>query len=249
MKKNHNTQDRLKELYYYFDKFLDYKMDDPSMTKEDYKKMDALFKKYERKFGNVNPIELEDYYGLFRINGKVAIDPKRYKKQCGLSDDIFNKIKNRSTTYFYPEKEYREDYYVVNFVDEINSIIKDYKETYKPIIDKSIENIEARPEVVAGDYGNLQMGISGAGAANAWAKYTNAMNKEKIRMEKIELKNSLYAQFFHQMVSRIEAITIKMAKKNNPELRSWNRNNLYDGFTKKGPVRELKSFKYHDKLY
>jgi len=62
------------------------------------------------------------------------------------------------------------------FVDEIDSIKKDYFEKYKPIIDNSIEKIKAMKPVAAGDYEKFQMGISGIGAATLWATVQNEKN-------------------------------------------------------------------------
>lgn len=241
MKKNRNARKALIELYFYFDYSGNFK------EKLEYQK---IKNKYEKKFKNGYGRE---YYGLFKTkNGRIAIDPKRFKQKIGLNDKQYQIMSIRNTTYFHPTKKSYNDYYVNLFVDEINSIKKDFIRLYKPIIDKSIQNIKKMKTIYPGDYSKFTMGISGAGAANAWAQYQNYINERRLSDQKVELFNSLYAQFFHIMASRIEALTVSFYTKKNPKtkLKKINRNVLYDNKNEKSlSSRNLHSFQYHDRLY
>lgn len=101
-----------------------------------------------------------------------------------------------------------------------------------------------------GDYDNFQMGISGPGAAQAWANWMNMKLSAETSYKKFELYNSLYAQFFHSMASRIEAISVVVYSSINPKMKKWSRDKLYDHKNKNGiSSRELPSFKCHNNLY
>ena len=245
MKRNRNARKALIELYFYFDYSGNFE------EKLEYQK---IKNKYEKKFKNRHGSEWEnEYYGLFKIkNGRIAIDPKRFKQKIGLNEKQYQIMAVRNTTYFHPNKKSYNDYYVNLFVDGINSIKKDFIKLYKPIIDKSIKNIKKMKTIYPGDYSKFIMGISGAGAANAWAQYQNSINKKRVEYQKFELYTSLYAQFFHIMASRIEALTVSFYIKKNPKtkLKKINRNMLYNNKNEKSlSSRNLQSFQYHDKLY
>lgn len=53
-------------------------------------------------------------------------------------------------------------------------------------------------------------GISGSGAANARSQWLTMQSHWQAEEKKFGLSTSLYAQFFHLMVSQIEATTIKV---------------------------------------
>jgi len=79
---------------------------------------------------------------------------------------------------------------------------------------------------------------------------TKWKKRMKLIKDKLELYNSLYAQFYHGMVSRIEAITVKVFYNINPKIKKFTRDQLYDNVnTKKISSRDLLHFKFHDKMY
>lgn len=252
MKKDRNSRKDLLDLYLYMDVSESIKYDEEisEKVKEKYNKIKD---KYDKIYGDrvFPPYEWNEYYGLFKAkNGRIAIDPKRFEKKIGLSNKQLLLMNKRNTTYFHPNKKEYIDYDVNVLVDEINQIKDDFKKTYKPIIDKSINDIKEMKTLYAGDYDKLMMGISGVGAANAWANYMNAKNEYELQLKKKELFNSLYAQFLHSMTSRIEAATIQVYIRHNPKMKDFNRNYIYDNININGKSpRELPSFKYHDKLY
>ena len=255
MKRDRNARKELLDLYLY----LDFKYDDifeEELTPELVERFNSIKDKYDKKFENRmfdNECYWTEYYGLFKLDGgKIGIDPKRMntklyhpftKKQL----EIMNR---RNTTYFHPKKKKEDDYFVNCFVHEIDEIIYAFKNTYKPIIDKSIENIKNMDKLCPGDYDNLQMGISGPGAAQAWANWQNMINARKVAYKKYELYTSLYAQFFHYMTSRIEAKTVELYSRIHKNMKDWNRGKLYDNININGESpRDLDSYKYHDELY
>jgi hypothetical protein len=69
-------------------------------------------------------------------------------------------------------------------------------------------------------------------------------------IRKNELYCSLYAQYFHQMVSQIEVLTLKVLTLNGYEGDKFNRNILY-AFkgNKQESVRALDGFREYDKMY
>ena len=130
------------------------------------------------------------------------IDPKRFKKKISLTDNQIKIMNKRNTTFYHPTKQKYTDYCVHLFVDEIDSIKKDYLEKYKPIIDNAIKKIKAMKPVGPGDYDKFNMEISGFNAATMWASIQNEFNRRKLNKDKFELNNSLYAQFFHDFLDQ-----------------------------------------------
>ena len=72
----------------------------------------------------------------------------------------------------------------------------------------------------------------------------------KIDDELYETVVTLLSQFFHNMASRIEAVSVSIYSKINPKMKRWSRDKLYDNINLKGESsRDLHSFKFHDQLY
>lgn len=251
MKRFRKSKKILNELYFYLDYISEIKMEDC------YNELDKRFiyikDKYDKKFLNRFgfPDEWYEYYGLFKLGkGKIGIDPKRFDKTIGLDEEKIKIMAKRNTTYFHPKKNKYEDYCVNNFVDSINNLQESYDKFQKPLIKRLIKEIESHELVLPGDYIKFQMGIADVESANNWSIIQNIINDIETTEKKTELFNNLYVQFYHNMVSRIEAITVSVLSKNNPKMKDFNRKLLYDNYNlKKVSSRDLKSFKYHDKMY
>lgn len=243
MKKDRKSRKNLIELYHFFDNYYGSSDEQFNNIKDKY------LKKYENRYGD--PYIWYEYYGCFKCKkNRIGIDPKRFNKMISLTDNQINIMNKRNTTFYHPMKQKYSDYSVHLFVDEIDMIKNDYLKKYKPIIDKTLKSIKNMKQVTAGDYEKLQMGISGFGAATLWASIQNEKNRRKLINDKFELHNSLYAQFYHGMVSRIEAITVKVFYNINPKMKKFTRDQLYDNINlKKESSRNLLHFKYHDKMY
>jgi len=65
-----------------------------------------------------------------------------------------------------------------------------------------------------GDDFNMMSGISSYGAANARAQFRNMIEEQDAASKRYEVIASMYSQFYHMMVSQIEAITVKVLHKN-----------------------------------
>ena len=67
-------------------------------------------------------------------------------------------------------------------------------------------------------------GISGPNGANVWANWENMMRENEYRQKKFTTLCNLYAQFFHYMESRVEAITVYVLARNGKDVKNFNRN-------------------------
>ena len=192
------------------------------------------------------------YYGLFLKGNKneVFIDTKRYQKFFKCDNNMLSIINKRKTHLFKPQKTDYFDYHCNEFINTIDNIEKDWNNDFKPMITYCINKIEKPKELFPGDYPNLQIGISGVNAASQWALYMNSRNNSEYNRECQNTYISLYAQFIHQMASKIEATTIKVLTKENAIKDKFDRNILYaTAVGKSKKIDELTHFNYYDKLY
>ena len=209
----------------------------------------ALYQQLE----NTHNIEDTRYWGLFHCGGeKVKIDPIRFQKTTyhHFTCEQLKLINNRKTHYFYPKKYRYIDYNCNIFIEEINDINSYWTKQFLPLINDAINKINKPQQVCPGDYYNLQCGISGPGAAQAWANWANMCRTNEYREQCYVVLFSLYAEFFHFMASRIEAILVKVLNNNNALDDRFNRNIFYaTAIGKEKAIQELVHFKYFDKLY
>lgn len=212
----------------------------------------SLYKKLEES------AQYEDtrYYGVFLYGNKkqglrrIRIDPKRYQKKVQkLTEDQLLIIDSRKKHYFYPAKKAYLDYNCNMFLREIKDIKDDWNNTYKGLIKKEQERIVKPKEVVPADDFNYMCGITDYEESTSWAFMTNLRNSLKYEREVNKIVASLYAQFFHQMTSRIEAITIYVLSHNGKNVERFDRNALYDYSVGQGTARDFLHYSYHDKLY
>lgn len=196
------------------------------------------------------------YYGLFLFgkddNGhnKIKIDPIRFSKKAQrLTKEQLEIINKRQTHYFTPAKYDYYDYNCNIFVREIEEINRYWSEEFVILIDEAVERVEKPTKVDLCDYDNFMCGISGPNGANAWANWENMMRKNEYRQKKLMTLCNLYAQFFHYMASRVEAITVYVLAKNGKDVEHFRRDDLYDYAGATGTARDFEYHKYHDKLY
>ena len=196
------------------------------------------------------------YYGVFLYGDKkqgqrrVKIDPKRYqKKAMKLKSAQLEIINSRKGHYFYPAKEQYLDYNCNIFLNEIDGIKSDWANTYKGLIQREQDRIVKPKEVVAADDYNFMCGITDYEESSTWALMTNLRNSFKYEREVNKIVQSLYAQFFHQMASRIEAITVYVLAHNGKNVEHFDRNALYDYAGEQGTARDFSNYSFHDKLY
>lgn len=258
MKKDRNARKQLLDLYLYMDMRLKYDYDRASDNiKEKYEeikdKYDSLYQ--DRQF---DVYAWNEYYGLFyvdggRKSGRVAIDPKRMKQMIY---HAFNKhqlkvMSNRNITYFHPVKIKKNDYIVNNFVNVTSELKREFNEIYIPIIKDSIKNINnEKKKYTPGDVSNFTSGIYDYEEACISANIATWRQNNQINEKMYDVYITLLSQFFHNMASRIEAVSVSIYSKLNPKMKRWSRDKLYDNVNNKQiSSRELPSFKYHDKLY
>lgn len=210
-----------------------------------------LSDKYKREFSETD----RRHYGVFRHkHGRIKIEPKTmlcYARDK-LTEEKLKIINNRKTHFFHPAKAHRNDYNYNLFMDVVESIINEWEKTFKISIEEQLAKIEKPKKLFPGDYGNFQNGISGYGAACAFATIKNDHNQREYENKVYQVWASLYSQFLLQTTSKIEAITVKVLDRSNTlgKKGEFNRTVLYA--TAKGKdkkVEDLPSFEHYDKLY
>lgn len=253
MKKNHNARKELMDLYLYLDMSSNWKHEKANEKMK--QKYESIKNKYDKIYGNrhFTPMEWNEYYGLFKTKNGIGIDPKRMQKTLynRFTAEQMKIMNNRKTTYFHPKKESYLDYYVNNFIDVIDGLQNEFKNIYQPIIKQTMENInKERKQYSIGDIMLFQQGIYEADEAEMSARMATWRNEARVNRKMNEVYISLLSQFFHNMCSRIEAVSILMYSSVNPNMKRWSRDKLYDNINLKGlSSRDLPSFKYHDRLY
>jgi len=210
-----------------------------------------LYKKLEE----ANSIEDTRYWGLFRFGTKgnyhYKIDPKRFIKMnyhCFDGSQLCI-INSRKTHYFFPKKRNYSDYNCNVIIDEINRIKNEWYNTFKGLIQREQERIQKPKELVAADDDNFMCGITEYDESQMWAMRKNMENSLKYQRELYSVTCSLYAQFIHQMASRIEAITVYVLARNGKNVEHFDRNALYDYSGAQRTARGFKHYSDHDKLY
>ncbi len=199
------------------------------------------------------------YWGLFKFGkrvkysfGEVKIDPKRFQRMTGyrFSEEQLKVINARKTHYFFPKKFYYDDYNCNIFIKEICDIKSYWLDQFLPFIKEAVNKVNKPQSVCPGDYYNFQCGISGPGAAQAWANWANMTKANEYREKCAVLVYSLYAEFFHFMASRIEAVLVKVLNNNNALEDRFDRNIFYaTAIGKDKKIQELEHFSSFDKLY
>jgi hypothetical protein len=191
------------------------------------------------------------YWGLFIVGKRIKIDSKRMFKILPdfLTEEMLNVINNRNTHYFIPKKIEYFDYNVNIFVDSINSLKDKWQKTYKPLINGVISKIVAK-QFTPGDDFKMMSGISCVGAANARAQFKNMIEEQNAEYDKYEVIASMYSQFYHMMVSQIEATTVKVLHKNKLMGDTFNRSIMKKTCNGKSKAFEaIDGYRDYDKLY
>lgn len=230
MKKNSKSRNKDIELYKYLDHEFDFRQSE-----------------YYGIFG----YDLDASYADRSCYKKLRIDTKRYQKILGsLTPEQLAVINKRNTHYFTPAKTHYEDYNCNIFHNELSGIYQEWSGLYESLIKEQLEKIEKPQQNIPGDYYNFQCGISSAASAQAWANWTNIINQNNYRANCQNLIQQFYAQFFHMMCARVEAVFVKVLNKNNGMDDRFDRKALYaTAVGKEKKVQELDHFECFDKLY
>lgn len=212
-----------------------------------------------RRLEEGSKVEDTRYWGVFKYGGtnngtdiRVKIDPKRFQKTTchRFLEEQLKVINARRSHYFVPKKQYYDDYNCNLFIEEIEDIKKYWSEHYLPLIQDALAKVKKPQTVCVGNYYNLQCGISSVGAAQTWANLVNMYKSNEYKEQCAVVLFSLYAEFFHFMASRIEAILVKVLSNNNALEDRFDRNIFYaTAIGKDKKIQELEHFGSFDKLY
>lgn len=193
------------------------------------------------------------YYGLFlksdKSNRKIKVDVKRFNKFFYISEKQLSVIKKSQTHYFIPNKHSWTDYSCNLFVKCIDEISKEWSYSVLPMAQHTISEIKAK-ELRPGDLDSFNCGITDFEEASVEATIKNIYSKRDADNKRKYIRLSLYAQFFHQMVSKIEAVTVNILTKNGWKGTKYSRNVFYKFKGVNGSdVKKLKAFSSYDKTY
>ena len=216
--------------------------------------------KNKKQFHRIDPKIYESfdmgehrYYGVFvkysETNVRISVDPKRYTKFFTLEEDQLKIINQRKTPLFVPKKQSVYDYNVNCMLADLQRISNAWERKNKPMIKKVLSEISGKTFHSYEDDNALQ-GIVDWDEAATNAQIMTQLSHATAEIERENLLQSLQGQFFHQMVSQIEALFVKMLHKNGYEGDKFDRNVLY-AFKgqKKGLVSTLNGFNEYSKMY
>lgn len=154
-----------------------------------------------------------EYYGLFYKNDKLRIDSKRYKKFFDLPDNL---IEHRNSVYYSPSKIHRHDYFCNKFSDLLCSLKTLWLQEFR----NAIEAIKT-PKQIEDDVrlSYISDGIADYEEASILGTYAKMKRINKYYF----VIKSLYAQFFHQMMSQIDALSLEICVVNGYKERDFSR--------------------------
>lgn len=195
------------------------------------------------KYDASNP----EYYGLLIKNGRVRIDSKRLEKVGQLESHIFEQMnKPRKTVYFEPNKKTSEDYMCNIFRSTLSGLDNFWRKEFVHAFRSIKTPKQAHNEAYSGYF--MQTGILEADELSIHAN----MAQMGRNIEYSFIVQSLVAQFIHQMVSTIEAVTIRVITLQGYDKPKFNRD-LFDAFIqgrKKGlKLEDIEGYLDYDKLY
>ena len=155
----------------------------------------------------------KEYYGIFVKNGRTRIDTKLYRKTMGF---IKEKMNNRNTVYYLPSKIERHDYEYNIIFDELENI----KRLWATEFSKAISVIKTPKEVEDNIRLNGMMdGVLEPGEASSVAKKESLMYEGKYQF----VIRSIYVQFFHQLMSQINSLCLRICIKKGYNKENFNR--------------------------
>ena len=144
------------------------------------------------------------YYGILMKNGRARIDTKRYKKFFEIPN---NKIEHRNAVYYVPTKMHRNEYFCNRFYDLTVSLKQQWINEYS----KMSKNIKTPKEVED----DVRLG----GLVDGVLEYDEAcinatMHKIAREGQYNYLIKTIYAQFYQQMMSQIDALALRVLVEN-----------------------------------
>lgn len=159
------------------------------VIRKDYKKLDNSLAAYRFEF-----------YGVFKKDGRIKIDPKRFDKTIGLPD---SKILQRTTVYYTPTKKNYLEYNCNKFRNLLNGYHRLWNSEYKDFIN-SIKTPKQAEE--SSRLANIADGILDIDEVNEKAMIARVKRSINYKM----IRKMFYAQFFHQLMSSIDAQCLRL---------------------------------------
>ena len=210
-------------------------------------------KKYSKGWYEAFEVVDTRYYGVF-IKGRnerecIRIEPERFKEVFGMPDDVKKAMDRRNGPLFCPAKKHIMDYNVNFVMNELAMIKREWNNVQKPFINRFLSEIKGK-DYYHYDDDLFHSGIVDINEAIEHARVSTWLSHEYAAFKKNNLYSSLYAQYFHQMASHIDAILLQLLTRNGYEGDKFNRNVLY-AFKGKNleNVRSLDGFVEYDKMY
>lgn len=156
---------------------------------KDYTKLDRTHASYQF-----------EYYGIILKDNRVKIDTKRYKKFLKIPN---KKIEKRHSVYYLPTKIHRSDYKCNWFRDLFSQYKKLWFTEYKNFIDSIKTPTQIEKQVLVA---NMFEGTMDIDEAKEKSIISGSLRQKEYKM----IIKSLYAQFFHQLMSSVDALCLKM---------------------------------------
>ena len=188
--------------------------------------------------------ESREYYGLFIKNHRVKIDTKRYKKFFALPN---KKIERRNTVYYMPSKIHKYDYLSNIFKDKILNLKMLWLDEFSKAI-----NIIKTPKQVEDEVrlNSLMDGILDYDEANITALFASFKREQPYRF----VIKSIYAQFFQQMMSEIDALSLRVMVSQGYKSDDFSKKAFdifIQGKQKNNPVQfpDFENYKIFDRAY
>jgi len=189
------------------------------------------------------------FFSLYLVYNRIKIDPKRYGKKLWLSDNMLAIINKRNGHYFQPAKKSFFDFKCNIIVSCVSDIRKDWLETFLPRIKAELKKVKAKEHTIGDDY-LFQCGILDHGEAYTNANMKNMWAQIEADEKRWKLRLSLYSQFFHQMVSTIEAVTVQIMTLCGFKEKRFDRNKFYEfKGVQQDRIKKLEGFSAYDKMY
>jgi hypothetical protein len=197
------------------------------------------------------------YYGVFlKGQGKekyILIDPKRYENFFTLTEEMKIVINKRIGPLFSPTKRKHLDYDINFMSNGLSEIRQRWECTYKPIINHVLSEIKDKV-FTPGDDDLYQSGILEPEEAAINANMKTLISRRNAETERTFIYYTLYSGFFHQMVSQIEALFVRVLARNGRIYEKFSRNDVYHF---KGTEHEktanlvccLEGFSIYDQMY
>ena len=176
-----------------------------------------------------------EYYGVLMKNGRARIDTKRYKKFFELPN---SKIERRKTVYYIPSKIHRYEYMCNRFFDNLLSL----KNLWINEFSKAIMAIKT-PKQAEDDSrtANLMDGVLDYDKACMVGKMAGLKRDGEYRF----VIKSIYAQFFQQMMSQVDALCLRIAAENGYQERKFSKEQ-FDVFIQGKQKNDVKSFRDYE---